>query len=268
MYVFNIIHNLYLKILCLYIAAKKAFLELGEYLQRARQQDYWDTFSLYLETMDEDPATNDKELARKLTSNRIEGEKKLTAVFEKYSKKQEEVNDQVVSSETSTEDESEDDDVNRDEDEDKEKDNDSDLSLRTLNNEDNDSNENTEGEVQNKEKVQHNILSTDRNKESTTNANTISVSRDTDRIASAKTENKEKSDKNAEAKASTREADATVSKNENNKTTTSEEKVRRSPISNVVATSSNVSGTVAKTPIVSSSSTTNCADITDRTEGS
>ncbi|KAG5322311.1 DAXX protein, partial [Pseudoatta argentina] len=73
--------------------AEKAFKELGEYLQRSRRNDYWDTFSLYLENS-EDPATKDKDLAKKLADNRIEGEKRLAAVFEKYTKKQTELRDQ------------------------------------------------------------------------------------------------------------------------------------------------------------------------------
>ncbi|XP_011054618.1 PREDICTED: MATH and LRR domain-containing protein PFE0570w-like isoform X2 [Acromyrmex echinatior] len=90
--------------------AEKAFKELGEYLQRSRRNDYWDTFSLYLENS-EDPATKDKDLAKKLADNRIEGEKQLAAVFEKYTKKQTELRDQnneeIISEEEEEEDEDE-----------------------------------------------------------------------------------------------------------------------------------------------------------------
>lgn len=75
-------------------------------MQRIRHNDYWDTFSLYLENTEEDPATKNEELAKKLSENRVEGEKRLSAVFEEYSKKQEEMkeeinedNDSVVSDE-------------------------------------------------------------------------------------------------------------------------------------------------------------------------
>ncbi|XP_071558166.1 uncharacterized protein Daxx [Temnothorax nylanderi] len=73
--------------------ARKAFKDLGEHLQRMRRSDYWDTFSLYLENT-EDPAIKDKNLARKLTDNRTEGEKRLAAVFEEYVKKQLEMKNQ------------------------------------------------------------------------------------------------------------------------------------------------------------------------------
>ncbi|EFN74124.1 Death domain-associated protein 6 [Camponotus floridanus] len=74
--------------------ARKAFLELGELLQRTRRNDYWDTFSLYLENAGEDPAIKDKDLANKLIDNRTEGEKRLAAVFDKYTMKQYEVKEQ------------------------------------------------------------------------------------------------------------------------------------------------------------------------------
>ncbi|XP_012059816.1 PREDICTED: putative uncharacterized protein DDB_G0267840 [Atta cephalotes] len=94
--------------------AEKAFKELGEYLQRSRRNDYWDTFSLYLENS-EDPATKDKNLAKKLADNRIESEKRLAAVFEKYTKKQMELRDQnneeIISEEEEEEEEDEDEEV-------------------------------------------------------------------------------------------------------------------------------------------------------------
>lgn len=94
----------------IYIVAEKAFKELGEHLQRTRRNDYWDTFSLYLENT-EDPAIKDENLARKLAENRTEGEKRLAAVFEKYVIKQNEMKDQGNEETTSEkeEDEGEDD---------------------------------------------------------------------------------------------------------------------------------------------------------------
>lgn len=79
-------------------------------MQRTRRNDYWDTFSLYLENT-EDPAIKDENLAKKLAENRTEGEKRLAAVFEKYVIKQYEMKDQDIEETTSEkeEDEGEDD---------------------------------------------------------------------------------------------------------------------------------------------------------------
>ncbi|KZC03789.1 Death domain-associated protein 6, partial [Dufourea novaeangliae] len=68
--------------------AKKAFTELGEYLQRSRRNDYWDTFSLFLENQEDDPALKNPELAEKLIENKRLGEERLANVFELYVKKQ------------------------------------------------------------------------------------------------------------------------------------------------------------------------------------
>ncbi|XP_011695492.1 PREDICTED: MATH and LRR domain-containing protein PFE0570w [Wasmannia auropunctata] len=87
--------------------AEKGFKELGEYLQRVRRNDYWDTFSLYLENK-EDPAIKDKDLAKKLANNRIDGDKRLAAVFAKYEQKQAEITDQNDEEITSEEEENED----------------------------------------------------------------------------------------------------------------------------------------------------------------
>lgn len=92
----------------LYITAKKAFIDLGDHLQRARRSDYWDTFSLYLEnTEDDDPAIKDEELARKLSENRIESNKRLNAVFQKYTEKQEELKEIPIDIDTTSEEEDE-----------------------------------------------------------------------------------------------------------------------------------------------------------------
>ncbi|XP_014601589.1 PREDICTED: death domain-associated protein 6 [Polistes canadensis] len=72
--------------------AKKAFTDLGEHLQRARRIDYWDTFSLFLENKQDDPALKDLELAQKLRKNQEVGQQKLTQIFQDFVKKQEEMN--------------------------------------------------------------------------------------------------------------------------------------------------------------------------------
>ncbi|XP_012282900.1 death domain-associated protein 6 isoform X2 [Orussus abietinus] len=69
--------------------AKDAFTRIGEYLQHVRRADYWDTFSLYLEKEDNDPAKKSRDLSEKLQKNQEEGKKKLAEVFETYAKKQE-----------------------------------------------------------------------------------------------------------------------------------------------------------------------------------
>ncbi|XP_031828959.1 daxx-like protein isoform X2 [Nomia melanderi] len=97
--------------------AKKAFIKLGEYLQRSRRADYWDTFSLFLEDKEDDPALKDQELALKLLENKREGEKRLTNVFEEYVKKQESSKNCLVATETSSDEEDEEESVeNEDED--------------------------------------------------------------------------------------------------------------------------------------------------------
>ena len=77
----------------LIITAKKAFISLGEHLQRCRREDYWDTFSLFLEGKEDDPALKDTELAEKLIQNKKMGETKLLNIFEEYTKKQEQMKD-------------------------------------------------------------------------------------------------------------------------------------------------------------------------------
>lgn len=85
-------------------------------MQRMRRQDCYDTLRTYLKkTKREDPAVNNRELAKKLSENRVEGEKRLAAVFEKYSKKQDEVKEDVNQDEDSVV--SEDDDEEEEEEE-------------------------------------------------------------------------------------------------------------------------------------------------------
>ncbi|XP_076663545.1 daxx-like protein [Andrena cerasifolii] len=111
--------------------AKKAFAELGEYLQRSRRNDYWDTFSLFLENQDDDPALKNPELAEKLIQNKREGEKRLTNVFQEFVRKQEEMKDEICDSKTSSENEEDEEDSIENEDEDI--DNENDTSLDDMN---------------------------------------------------------------------------------------------------------------------------------------
>ncbi|XP_034934324.1 glutamic acid-rich protein [Chelonus insularis] len=118
-------------------AAKSAFTKLGEYLQRVRREDLFDSFSTFYEN-DEDPVKKDSELARKFLENRTIGEKKMNAIFDEYTKKQEELkekrNDQKNhhgnsesdndDGDKNSEDEDDDDDDNDDDDDDDDDDND------------------------------------------------------------------------------------------------------------------------------------------------
>ncbi|XP_076246133.1 daxx-like protein [Calliopsis andreniformis] len=115
----NVSHNLGLDDKKIQQIAKNTFLELGEHLQRSRQTDYWDTFSLYLDSEDDDPALKDAQLADKLVQNKQEGEKRLANIFDEYVKKQEEMRGRDLENEetTSTEnDENEEDSLENDQD--------------------------------------------------------------------------------------------------------------------------------------------------------
>ncbi|OAD60480.1 Death domain-associated protein 6 [Eufriesea mexicana] len=122
----NELHNLGLDNKQQHKIAKKAFIDLGEYLQRCRRNDYWDTFSLYLENTEDDPALKDMALAEKLVQNKRVGEKKLLNVFEEYVKKQEEMKDTITNSRTSSENEEDEDSVENDNEDDNENDNEDD----------------------------------------------------------------------------------------------------------------------------------------------
>ncbi|XP_012167275.1 protein PFC0760c [Bombus terrestris] len=105
--------------------AKKAFIDLGEHLQRCRRNDYWDTFSLFLENKEDDPALKDMELAEKLMQNKRISEKKLSDTFEEYVKKQEEMKDQITHPKRSENEEDDDDSIeNNDAEEEDDDDND------------------------------------------------------------------------------------------------------------------------------------------------
>lgn len=247
------------------IVAKKAFAELGELLQRSRQNDYWDTFSLYLENADEDPAVKDKELADKLACNRREGQSKLAAVFEEYVKKEEQLKEQIyngINSEDMDDDHKNIDDDEDDDDEDENEGRDKNidtLSLHTSSNEESDNVKDVD------ETRQNNVIPAERN-----NNKTVNVDRDINRIASDKTKRtapiEEKCNNKTEVNTSTKENHVPVSKGEN-KTAINAERMSKSPVSDFT-TSKSVAGTDAKTQANSvPTSTTNCADTNDRTEG-
>ena len=127
----NELHNLGLDTKKQQQIAKKAFTELGEYLQRSRRNDYWDTFSLSLENQEDDPALKCAELAEKLIQNKREGEKRLANVFQEYVKKQEEMKDAISDSNTSSD--NEEDEEDSIENEDGDIDDENDMSLDDIN---------------------------------------------------------------------------------------------------------------------------------------
>ncbi|CAL1684930.1 unnamed protein product [Lasius platythorax] len=198
--------------------AKKAFIELGELLQRTRRNDYWDTFSLHLENTAEDPATKDKDLAKKLIDNRTEGEKRLAAVFEKYTKKQEEVKEQNDIDTTSEgEEESIVDDENKSKDE---------LSVSSLSEEDSNNEENMNTKVKDNRLFIENGIS---------NISTTSIHQNTDKVMSNKTildTSQQKYNKKDKVKTSAKENNMVVPKNKNQ--TTNEITVHEVCSSNIV----------------------------------
>lgn len=97
---------------------------MGKYLKQCRCNDYWDTFSLFLENEEDDPALKDPVLAEKLIQNQREGEKKLSNVFDTYVKKQEE----MKSEDSKTSLENEEDEENSIENDDEEDNDDDDVS--------------------------------------------------------------------------------------------------------------------------------------------
>ncbi|KAL2727319.1 protein PFC0760c-like isoform X2 [Vespula squamosa] len=142
--------------------AKKAFTNLGEHLQRARRNDYWDTFSLSLENKQEDPALKDQELAQKLRTNREIGEQKLTQVFQDYVRKQEEMNNSLLEDKEDTENDDEDNNVeSKDEDEHSEEDDEDDEDENDILEDEDEGNEDEaiiNSSKQNKNKNKHHIL--------------------------------------------------------------------------------------------------------------
>lgn len=150
---------------------------MGEHLQRARRNDYWDTFSLSLENKQEDPALKDQELAQKLRTNREIGEKKLSQVFQDYVKKQEEMKNSLLEDKADAENDDDDEDNNiesKDEDEHSEDDEDDEDENDIAEDEDKndiveDEDEGDEDEAsinrskQNKNKDKHNILENETN---------------------------------------------------------------------------------------------------------
>lgn len=257
------LHIFVILIIC-YIAAKKAFLELGELLQRTRRNDYWDTFSLYLENT-ENPAIKDKNLAKKLSDNRTEGEKRLAAVFEKYTKKQEIKEQNEIDEITNSEDDEEDEeavvvDKNKSKD---------DLSVASLSEMDieevNDIEENSDNEEDINEKVKDNRLLV---KNDINNTSIIEIRRTKDKVTSNKTildSSQQKYNKTDEVKTSMKENNMVVPKNTNQ--TTSKKTICEVRNNNTVA--KNVMDVDAKTtedslPICS---TADCTYNINRIEG-
>lgn len=235
------IYIIYLKISFVCVAAKRAFVELGEYLQRARRNDYWDTFSLYLENTVEDPALKDKELANKLAENRTEGDTNLAAVFEKYTKKQEEAKEQITDNETATEEESEDESDTDNESKDT-------LSIDTS------SENNDEEDV--KETIQENVLPA--RTENENNMYVVNVGKDRDKIISNKVEDvlKKECSEKIEIKTSAKENGAAVPENENNTTSSTAVNSKK-----ITKTDVNTNEHSLQIPTI------NCTDIIDRIGG-
>ncbi|XP_066593897.1 death domain-associated protein 6-like isoform X2 [Prorops nasuta] len=71
--------------------AVTAFKQVAEHLQRLRKNDYWDTFSLYLDDGKEDPANNDENLKIILDRNYKLGQERIQEVITSYVRKQEEL---------------------------------------------------------------------------------------------------------------------------------------------------------------------------------
>lgn len=236
----------------IYLAARKAFLELGELLQRTRRNDYWDTFSLYFENAGEDPAIKDKDLAKKLTDNRTEGEKRLAAVFDKYTKKQEEIKEQNDIETTSEEEEDEEGESVVD---DKIKD---DISVASLSEEDSDNEENINGKI-NKD---NRLLV----KNGMSNINTINIYRKTDKVTSNKTlldTSQQKYNEKDKIKTPIKENNMVISKNKNQAT---EKIVHKVCNNNIVAKNVDID---AETPADSlpTCSTVDCTNNINRIEG-
>lgn len=256
---------LYVSYFDIYLAARKAFLELGELLQRTRRNDYWDTFSLYFENAGEDPAIKDKDLAKKLTDNRTEGEKRLAAVFDKYTKKQEEIKEQNDIETTSEEEEDEEGESVVD---DKIKD---DISVASLSEEDSDNEENINGKINKENKVnKDNRLLV---KNGMSNINTINIYRKTDKVTSNKTlldTSQQKYNEKDKIKTPIKENNMVISKNKNQAT---EKIVHKVCNNNIVAKNVDIDAETpdAETPETADSlptcSTVDCTSNINRIEG-
>ncbi|XP_017892752.1 death domain-associated protein 6-like isoform X2 [Ceratina calcarata] len=83
--------------------ARKAFTQIGDHLQLCRRNDYWDTFSMFLENQEDDPAMKDYALAEQLRQSKLEGNKKIADVLQEYVEKQEKLKDEIVDSKVSPE---------------------------------------------------------------------------------------------------------------------------------------------------------------------
>ncbi|XP_043475441.1 bromodomain-containing protein DDB_G0270170-like [Leptopilina heterotoma] len=83
--------------------AKEAFEKIGVYLQRCRQRDYWDTFSIFLDEEDDDPSLKDPELLEKLNQNEALGNRKMENLFEEFAAKQNNIGDQKNANDSESE---------------------------------------------------------------------------------------------------------------------------------------------------------------------
>lgn len=208
-------------------------------MQRTRRNDYWDTFSLYLEST-EDPAIKDESLAKKLAENRTEGEKRLTAVFEKYVKKQEEMKDQNDEGTASLEDEDEEDESIID---DKAKSENSSVTSEKKNNNEDDI-----------DKITENRLSTEKN---TPNVSMVNIAMDKDILNKTSADAlQEKCNEIVKIKVWKKNDTAVSSKDENK--TISEKIIHKPCSSNIILNNVEKNVTVTKTPEDSPDSTTNC----------
>lgn len=258
-YILLYLYLCYIYICYFDIAAKKAFLELGELLQRTRRNDYWDTFSLYLENAGEDPALKDADLARKLTDNRTEGEKRLAAVFEKYTKKQEEIKEQNDIEITSEEEEDEEGESVVD---DKKKD---DISVTSLSEEDNDNEENRNEKINKDNSVnKDNRLHI---KNGMSNINIINIYRKTDKVTSNKTildTSQQKFNEKNKIKTPVKDNNMEISTNKNQ--TTIEKVVHKVCNSNTVTKNVDID-TETPEDSLPTSSTADCTSNINRIEG-
>lgn len=237
-------------------------------MQRARRNDYWDTFSLYLENT-EDPAIKDIELAKKLSDNRSEGEKRLSAVFEKYSKKQEQIRMLVNTSDTSTEEQNEGE-SSTDNEEDKSRD---DLFIDSLSDDDNESEEDID------KTVKENGSLIEKNKNIINNKNNLNLDNinlgknmKVDQIgkiilSKTKTDMQERCNKNVEIRTSVKENSMTVPESENK--VPSEERIckEKDATSNTVLITKNIDTNTKTQEDSSSISSRGCTSTINRIEG-
>lgn len=213
---------------------------------------------MYLENAGEDPAIKDKDLAKKLTDNRTEGEKRLAAVFEKYTKKQEETKEQNYIETTSEEEDEEGESVA----DDKKKD---DISVTSLSEEDNDNEENRNEKINKDNNVnKDNRLHV---KNGMSNINTINFYRKTDKVTSNKTildTSQQKFNEKDKIKIPVKDNNIVIPINKNQ--ITIEKIVHKVCNSNTIAKNVNIDAETPKDSLPTSS-TADCTSNINRIEG-